>query len=319
MKIEISVQEYFNELKLMEKQYGQEEDLYPWIYMLLQMAEEKKQDILKDWYSKVSIRDVNNGQYYSWKKARDEDNWKIRWELYKNIGVPDFAIITTNNKVIGCVEVKILGENLFENKPEEEYEFVLETDYEELVYKDKTVKVENFIDLVKESESIVDDDIINQEMRIAGKKVVHIIEVKSTDKINRAEMILKNYADKVRPSILVKYKNNPLPPIDVTKKGKRIENNQVLGHLLKFGKVIYTNGLEFYLLTVETISKTKNNKTQYKINVTELANLTNSYENYKSGKANASTTAAEWDKLIAGLTKINWLAKPTTLISEDSK
>ena len=39
MKIEFGVQEYFNELKLMDVQYGQEEELYPWIYMLLQMAE----------------------------------------------------------------------------------------------------------------------------------------------------------------------------------------------------------------------------------------------------------------------------------------
>lgn len=42
MKIEFGVQEYFNELKLMDAQYGQEEELYPWIYMLLQMAECRK-------------------------------------------------------------------------------------------------------------------------------------------------------------------------------------------------------------------------------------------------------------------------------------
>lgn len=29
MKIEFGVQEYFNELKLMDVQYGQEEELYP--------------------------------------------------------------------------------------------------------------------------------------------------------------------------------------------------------------------------------------------------------------------------------------------------
>ena len=42
MKIEFGVQEYFNELKLMDAQYGQEEELYPWIYMLLKMAECRK-------------------------------------------------------------------------------------------------------------------------------------------------------------------------------------------------------------------------------------------------------------------------------------
>lgn len=57
MKIEFGVQEYFNELKLMDVQYGQEEELYPWIYMLLQMAECRKKEILKEWYEGVSIRD----------------------------------------------------------------------------------------------------------------------------------------------------------------------------------------------------------------------------------------------------------------------
>ena len=39
MKIEVGVQEYFNELKLMDAQFGQGEELYPWISMMLQMAE----------------------------------------------------------------------------------------------------------------------------------------------------------------------------------------------------------------------------------------------------------------------------------------
>ena len=56
MKIEFGVQEYFNELKLMDAQYGQEEELYPWVYMLLQMAECRKREILKEWYQGVSMK-----------------------------------------------------------------------------------------------------------------------------------------------------------------------------------------------------------------------------------------------------------------------
>ena len=41
MNIEFTVEDYFKELQLMEAQYGQEEELYPWIYMLLQMVESK--------------------------------------------------------------------------------------------------------------------------------------------------------------------------------------------------------------------------------------------------------------------------------------
>ena len=42
MNIKFTVEDYFKELQLMEAQYGQEEELYPWIYMLLQMVESKK-------------------------------------------------------------------------------------------------------------------------------------------------------------------------------------------------------------------------------------------------------------------------------------
>lgn len=309
MKIEISVQEYFNELKLMEKHYGQEEDLYPWIYMLLQMAECKKKEILKDWYEEVSIRDVDCCKnYYEWQEEGNEDYWKIRWELYKNVGYPDFAIVC-NNKVVGCVEVKKLGNNLFNKKLKEEYEYNLETDCEELKYILKEKKVDDFIKNL-DPECGGKDAIKGSKTQKTKRGVEYTtIEVES----NKAETILKKYAGSVQPSIGVKYYKSPVPIISK-------EKNQVLGHLVKFGKVIYTNGLEFYLLTMSREKNSQNSK--YKINVTELANLTNSYENYKSGKANVSTlleAAAEWDKLIAGLTKINWYAEPTTLISEDSK
>ena len=35
MNIEFTVEDYFKELQLMEAQYGQEEELYPWIYRWL--------------------------------------------------------------------------------------------------------------------------------------------------------------------------------------------------------------------------------------------------------------------------------------------
>ena len=316
MKIEISVQEYFNELKLMEKHYGQEEDLYPWIYMLLQMAEGKKQDILKDRYSKVSIRDVHNGQYYSWGKNRDKDNWKIRWELYKNVGVPDFAIINTNNKVIGCVEVKKTKDELFTTEPDLEYTYIKEDDDEKFKYYGDDSEFDGFISgLLKKGYTVQKDGEENN---------THFIKVG----VNIAEKVLKKYGINLKPITGVIYKNNPLPTmLEVSISRGPIEkpNNQVLGHLFKFGKVIYTNGLKFYLLTVKTISK-ENNGEKVKFNVIELANLTDLYEKYRDSNMNGSSlillekqAVAEWDKLIAGLTKINWLEEPTTPISEDSK
>ena len=48
MNIKFTVEDYFKELQLMESQYGQEEELYPWVYMLLQMIEIRKKEILKE-------------------------------------------------------------------------------------------------------------------------------------------------------------------------------------------------------------------------------------------------------------------------------
>lgn len=35
MKIEFGVQEYFNELKLIDAQHEQEEELYPWSFIVM--------------------------------------------------------------------------------------------------------------------------------------------------------------------------------------------------------------------------------------------------------------------------------------------
>lgn len=41
MKIKLTLKDYLRQLQLMNKQYAQEEALYPWIYMLLQMTKHK--------------------------------------------------------------------------------------------------------------------------------------------------------------------------------------------------------------------------------------------------------------------------------------
>ena len=58
MKIEFTVEDYFNELRVMENYYGQEEELYPWMYMLLQMIEFRKKSIEED-YNRLCIIDVH--------------------------------------------------------------------------------------------------------------------------------------------------------------------------------------------------------------------------------------------------------------------
>lgn len=91
MEIVMTVEEYFNELKLMEEQYGREEDIYPWIYMMLKMSENKCKGL--------SLRDVHN-----LKRPRNEEH-KIEMFLRQGVGAPDFAYVS-NGEVVGCVEIK---------------------------------------------------------------------------------------------------------------------------------------------------------------------------------------------------------------------
>ena len=86
MKIEFTVEDYFNELQSMEKYYGQEEELYPWIYMLLQMVEIREKNILKEDYDKLCIIDVHNAQHaesdYDLKKLMQGHNPSLHVEHY---------------------------------------------------------------------------------------------------------------------------------------------------------------------------------------------------------------------------------------------
>lgn len=93
MNIEFSVEEYFHELMLMDEQYGQEEELYPWIYILLQMVECRKREILKTLYRSVSIRDVHNLEI----SENSEKLSPIKKNLRAQKGVPDIAILNTES------------------------------------------------------------------------------------------------------------------------------------------------------------------------------------------------------------------------------
>lgn len=74
MEINIKAKDYLEELRLMCNQWNQETDLYPWIYMLLQMGE----------VAHVSIRDI-----HSCLKNRSP-------LFYGLVGAPDFVILDKN-------------------------------------------------------------------------------------------------------------------------------------------------------------------------------------------------------------------------------
>lgn len=96
----MTLEQYMRELWLMDKQYGQEEELYPLINMLLRDGANTE---------KLSIRDVHNAKRFCEKSLRKYINGFG--------GYPDLAIWNEQfgekedekvilNRIYGCVEVK---------------------------------------------------------------------------------------------------------------------------------------------------------------------------------------------------------------------
>ena len=369
MKIEFGVQEYFNELKLMDAQFGQEEELYPWIYMLLQMAECRKKEILKEWYQGVSIRDVHNGE-----KRKDNDLIKL---LRQKKGFPDHVILERKYgeyKILGCSEIKKNKKfNLMEKQYEVEsfltpikynVEFFFNTDdiieninenkdfFCNLNTENKTE--EEKISIIKESikdnkdyVKVVDEQIekaitkVFTSARIEEQYIkkwdekgafrIHTqktrsycvkLEIESKKKIENA--IKKNIKTEENKEEIIKMEINgkelpcceyKITEVDWSFKTELEETElptddvkQILSHLEKFKKVLYTNGLEFYYLVL----KGKN------IDVKKIADLQPMYAEYEEKSTPSPqlllAASTEWERLIAGLTSIDWHQSPVAEI-----
>ena len=337
MKIEFGVQEYFNELKLMDAQYGQEEELYPWIYMLLQLAECRKKEILKEWYQGVSIRDVHNGQ-----SVKNSSELK---KMFKgNVRFPDFVILDRKVDVDsknGCVEIKkntqslkLIEEKYLKN---DEGQFNIELSRSTYTVDIKSIlkeikktnpdendiqKIENACNNAKEGDLGITIAIKNA-LEVAIKKELkeqNIITLSTSYSVFKDERKLTMFYYK-NPDALVKEKKK----LNITPYEKTItivrhaeEKKDVICALPKdvavyfenYTKVLYTNGLEFYYLVL-------NEKEMY-IDVKKIADLQPMYAEYKENSTLSSqlllAASAEWERLIAGLTSIDWHQSPVAEI-----
>ena len=297
MIIEIPLSVYFEQLELMEDQYGLEEDLYPWIYMLLQMAEYKKQMEGND-YVTVSIRDVHN--YKERKKFDDKYSFKkslLSLMSTQQGGAPDMVVCSSqldkNNeyKPLGCVEVKILNDNdlakLSAKKTEKpEKELTCECT---IIYK---FKVENTEFDEKKLEAIIENDLNEQKLikvNCTPKTYREIfrhfwVEVKSDDLTN-----IQNYVsniDNLNSKIIKNY----------SIKLNCAEESQIIKHLIRFKKVIYTNGLIFFYLELNG----------EKVNLIQLADLRSEFKKYKDDPNLINENECEFKNLIIALTAIQW-------------
>ena len=106
MKIKLTLKDYLRQLQLMNKQYAQEEALYPWIYMLLQMTKHKDvsiQLIAKASNTKALPGRALLGGYSPFPDIVILDEY---FDTYEQDSTKQI------NYLYGCVECKSLGTQL---------------------------------------------------------------------------------------------------------------------------------------------------------------------------------------------------------------
>ncbi|WP_270492569.1 hypothetical protein [Fusicatenibacter saccharivorans] len=273
----MTLEQYMRELWLMDKQYGQEEELYPLINMLLRDGVNTEN---------LSIRDVNKSERI---KADNNKNVKSRKYIDGFGSFPDLAIfdesfpdlsdeeniVSNLKKIYGCVEAKCIGKDLIE-----------------------------FLDL-NTTEIICEKNEEDNWIGYYGKK----------------NKIILNKS-----------------------KGGANDAGQLLGELLWYGKVLYTNGViwKYYKLSekseeiinairIEWISADSNNgdtlqeeKKKHKtwifeqckeenleitIKSEEIGNLTEIYEKIKDKPSIPTFDSKDYDKwkiFKTNLATINW-------------
>ena len=190
----MTLEQYMRELWLMDKQYGQEEELYPLINMLLRDGANTE---------KLSIRDVHKGQ----RIKTENKNMNVEQRKYiDGFGsFPDLAIfdesfpekenIDSNlQKIYGCVEAKCISQELIE---------CLDLNTIEIICEENKKNNEN------------------------------------------EEISWINYYVKKNKTLLNE------------SGGKAKDAGQLLGELLWYGKVLYTNGViwKYYTLSKESGNK----------------------------------------------------------------
>ena len=353
MKIEFTVEDYFNELQSMEKYYGQEEELYPWIYMLLQMVEIREKNILKEDYDKLCIIDVHNAQHA-------ESDYDLKKLMQGH--VTDFAIVDPNSdSVCGCVEIKKIDlakplelkegtlnvdtlsyqfdfdfkksndtSSSFKPSPDD-YRRLENWIKKNIVYEDVSNNIPIKLSIESSTESPTELSIVLKSAQASikdntisdkdsSRRITYYIDI-AIDNCSKEIINLIRLSPK-KDFVNFSLKNNVTVDIKTTRNAaisdselsslSEKDNKQLVWHLINFKKVLYTNGLVFYYIFM----------VDNDILVEKIADLTTYYSKAcKSHTCFASMTPderlpayAEWNKLIAGLTDIDWHHAPITKI-----
>lgn len=271
MNIEFTVEDYFKELQLMDKQYAQEEALYPWVYMLLQMTNHKDVSI-------QLIASASNTKSLSGRKL-----------LGGYSAFPDIVILDEHfdthkqdstkqiNYLYGCVECKSLGTQLPDFEDEKLYtvsfkEFLQikpNTIYAHYYYEKELLKESNdkdieisFVNSNDETvtEPLFSNDItkLSQTSKTKFGKLVdakncigNLVDTTDWSPLTTNNTTIKNplnmneFLESDAPTIYVKRVLNAV--IEAT--GNSFNSlphdlivSELIVELLWYGKIIYTNG-----------------------------------------------------------------------------
>ena len=284
----MTLEEYMEELYLMDKQYGQEEELYPLINILLRQSGS---------VAGLSLRDVHNGA-----KAEGEKNR----ELLKGLsGFPDLVVLDKkfgdkNNDdnakyIYGCVEAKTrkkfkpLDEKMFKGKlnvkkmhkllmkfsNDKHFDYYryfdnvfnsinINGEKKKWTDKDELIEYNNFgeIDKVKVEEYNIE--------KLTGAKTKSVVVLKEIFK-GKSYVAFKKLDD-----IYVVFNNKERIEID----------SQLFGQIVSFGNVIYTDGKTWHLYKRRECQELKDGYDGYTIKISheKIGDLKCIYERYNGYK-----------------------------------
>lgn len=333
MKIKLTLKDYLRQLQLMNKQYAQEEALYPWIYMLLQMTKHK--DVSIQLIAKASNTKALPGRKLLGGKKNDNIS----------LAFPDIAILgnkfdataiksedskSTNEQlpyIYGCVECKKSDSKL--------------SDLDSGTYS----IISNFVQIKFNRDA---KNVILKELKTTINPVAFVVDILPTpenvcylrsitkyeqlkDPAGTLSKLLDNFYDDkdfkdkknifIKPRLntfILKKRDNSLLPFDP-------DISEIIGELLWYGQVLYTNGRiwKYFKITKLNYSDESSNlnfidlrekllhdksfvfeNLVFEIDVAEIANLPDTHPNSESA-------SEAWNNLLKELTNINWHQEPT--------
>lgn len=242
----MTLEEYMRELILMSRQYGQEEELYPLINMLLR--ENAK-------VGDLSVRDVHN------KGSRG-----VRKKIFRGYAsYPDLAIVSENlnlelaedsldlselKKLYGCVEAKIFNSN-YNNKEKDaensNYIFSI-LDY---INAEWELDYPYILEFKTNGGSWSNGYYTNLTM----EEIPYSVELDINEEIKKKEFFSVATEKKAKLNF-GKYEKYKIceRTVRINKRTHR-DIIQLLSELFLYGKIIYTDGLVWYYLELKKPSK----------------------------------------------------------------